>query len=201
MACSKGKNQSPIDLKWKKPAKGRPLQFDYKPSSLHLVDTGHSIQINFDPGSSLVLGDDSYDLVHAQFRTSSEHTLSGNELPMELQFYHRNKQGKIAVVSVIMIEGRENSTIKEIWGHLPKKMSEAHEKDIQIKFIELLPPTLTYYHYTGSLTYPPCTEGVDWNVLNTPVTLSRDQILAYRKVYSRNKRQTQPLNGRTVTNY
>lgn len=199
--CNSGKNQSPIDLRWKKPVPGD-LVFDYKESTLKITDTGYTIQVNFDPGSRATIHGKTYDLVHLQFRTSSEHTLSGNELPMELQLFHRNDQNEWAIVSIILIEGARNELIDQLWANIPElKSKEVSNPRFVFNPGELIPPRVTHYFYSGSLTTPPCTEGINWAVLNTPITASGEQILAFRRVYPSNKRPLQALNGRKVTNH
>lgn len=199
--CANGKTQSPVDLKYKKPHSGRPLVFDYHPSHLKVFNSGNTIQLNFDAGSFLTIGKRKYELKRAVFHTSSEHTIAGNHLPMEMELIHKSVDGHIAIVSVIMIEGAAHPLIERAWQNIPPNFGAEKITDIVIDPIELLPKTHTYYNYTGSLTAPPCTEGVDWNVLNTPVTISKEQILAFRKLYPHNNRPIQKLGDRKTVNY
>jgi carbonic anhydrase len=200
--CAQGQKQSPVDLKFKAPAKGHTLKFDYKASAVKVTDLGHTFQVDFDPGSKLSVGSNSYALKHMHIRSSSEHTLSGHELPIELQLFHENDKGKWAAVSVIVIEGKVNTMIEKLLPMLPgSTFQTVGQPGTQLNASDLVPSKLTHYNYMGSLSYPPCTEGVEWNVLNTPITASSDQILALRKHYSSNKRSVQPLNGRKVRNY
>lgn len=200
--CGTGQRQSPIDLKWRKPKANGELKFSYLPGPLALVDTGHTLQILFAPGSRAELHGKSYNLTHLDIRSSSEHTLSNNTLPLELQFFHRSDDGEIAALSVIVIEGSDHPTIDKIFSQWPeKKMSPMRFKEVLFDPQGLLPGITTHYAYEGSLTYPPCTEGVKWFVLNTPVSFSRGQIVKFRENYSANARPPQPLNGRKVNNY
>ena len=200
--CREGKRQSPIDLKWRKPQPGGTIQASYFPGSLAMVDTGHTLQVLFPPGSRAELHGKTYSLTHMDIRSSSEHSLSKNTLPLELQFFHRAADGEIAVLSVIVIEGSEHPSIDKVFTYWPEqKLSPIRFKEVAFDPQSLLPEIMTHYAYTGSLTYPPCTEGIKWFVLNTPVPFSRSQIVKFRESYSANARPPQPLNGRKVVNY
>jgi carbonic anhydrase len=202
LLCKTGKNQSPINLKWTKPKTGGDISFQYRPESLKVIDTGYSYEVDLSGTSSATLHGKSYSLNHIQFRTSSEHALSGNLLPMEAELFHKSSDGEIAIVSVIVIQGHKNPVFQDILDNMPKQKGVVGEKsDVLFDPSKILPDRLTHYHYTGSLTTPPCTEGVQWFVLNTPVEVSKGQILQFRSAYSRNNRPLQPLNGRKVINY
>ncbi len=198
--CKDGKKQSPVDLKWSKPRKGGTIKLNYKSADGKVVDNGHTVQVNVAPGNKAMIRGQEYELAQFHFHSSSEHTLSGNVMPMEVHFVHKNKKGGLAVIGAFLIAGDSNPEIDKIWNHVPQaKNEEASAGEINLK--ALLPKKQTYYQYTGSLTTPPCTEGVNWNVMNTPITLSKEQILAFRALYSINNRPVQPLNGRKVSNY
>lgn len=201
--CQSGKMQSPINLVWSKPLNSASkMEFDYQDVPLHVVDAGHTIKVKFPAGSFAYFGDKRFELVDLQFRTSSEHQLSGNQMPLEAQLTHKNELGQMAVVALFLIEGQFNPFIEKIWAHLPdKKFGERLVPSLLMNAKDLLPDAKTHYFYTGSLTTPPCTEGVKWYVFNTPLQVSREQIVAFRKVYSQNARPVQPLNQRRVVNF
>lgn len=202
LLCRSGKKQSPVDLKWAKPKGGGDISFQYRPEPLKVMDTGYTVEIGLSGSSAATLHGKNYSLHHVQFRTSSEHALSGNLLPMEAQFFHKSSDGDLAAVSVILIQGKENAALKDVFEAVPKMKGVVTEKpEIMFDPGKLLPDRLTHYHYVGSLTTPPCTEGVSWFVLNTPVEISKEQILQFRKLYTKNNRPLQPLNGRKVVNY
>jgi carbonic anhydrase len=202
LLCRSGKKQSPINLKWAKPKSGGEISFQYRPEPLKVTDNGYTFEVQSNGLSSAQFHGKSYALTHIQFRTSSEHALSGNLLPMEAQLFHKSLDGDLAVVSVILIQGKTNATIKDIFDSVAKQKGIVTEKpEILFDASRLLPDKLTHYNYSGSLTTPPCTEGVEWFVLNTPVELSKSQILQFRAVYSKNNRPLQPLNGRKVVNF
>ena len=198
--CLEGKAQSPIDLKYANPKKSKGLKFHFVKTPATVTDNGQTIVIDFTPGNKADIRGKLYDLVRAEFHSSSEHTLSGNSLPLELQLYHKNDQEQWAVIALFLITGETNPSIEKIWAQIPAAKN-APSAAIALNPAALLPTKDTYYNYPGSLTTPPCTEGVDWNVLNTPVAISKDQIMAFRHLYSVNNRPVQPLNGRKVVNY
>ena len=201
--CKTGDMQSPIDLKWSKPTKGRSIAPSYKTSRLRIIDNGHTVQVNADPGSSISINGEVYQLLQVHFHSQSEHTFSGKHYPMEMHFVHKSKSGKLAVVGrMLMVGSKSDPTIAKIWANLPKSKSmEMEAAGHSIDFMALVPKKLTYYNYAGSLTTPPCSQGVDWNVLNTPLEISKDQLTAFRALYANNFRPVQPLNGRKPINY
>lgn len=196
--CQSGKNQSPVDLNWTKPIPGGKLDMKYHPAPLRIQDTGRSLQIIFSPGSTLSTEGVTYELKTAQFHSPSEHTLSGNKLPLEWQFVHESAQGEILIASFFAIEGPQDHPewAKILAALPPTKNYEMIAVNEELLPKNLIPAILNHYHYSGSLTTPPCTEGVKWLVMNTPVRLSRSQLMNLRKIYDGNARPTQPLNGR-----
>ena len=200
-ACGAGKSQSPIDISTKKIHRAAlpPLDFNYKPSALHIIDNGHSIQANVDPGSSLRVGDDSYDLVQLHFHHPSEERLDGKRFEMEAHLVHRDSKGKLAVVAVLLDRGSENAMVETLWQHLPgKRELESSPNGVSIDPAELIPPNHSYFTYIGSLTTPPCSEGVRWLVLKSPQTLSKQEIATFAAHYPNDARPIQQLNHRNV---
>lgn len=175
-ACGTGKSQSPIDIRTRDVHReGLPkLVFDYRSTPLHIIDNGHSIQVNVDPGSSLKIGNKSYELVQFHFHHPSEEQIDGKSSEMVAHLVHRDSAGKLAVVAVLLNAGAANATVESLWSHLPKqKDRETDFKAVHVDPAGLLPADHSYYEYSGSLTTPPCSEGVNWFVLKTPTTLSR----------------------------
>lgn len=199
--CKTGTQQSPVDLIYKKPRTDRPINVNYQETSVRVIDDGHTVQIHFDEGNSVEIEGVTYALTHARFHTSSEHTISGVRLPMEIQLVHQTPSGEMAILSTFLIEGPSHPVIESLWQNVPIQKGVEKELSFKINPSDLIPTTRTYYNYTGSLTQPPCTEGVNWNVFNTPITLSKEQILTFRKLYPNNSRPLQPLNERSTTNY
>jgi len=178
-ACGVGKAQSPIDIRDAVPAKLDAIEFDYHPTPLHIIDNGHTIQVNYEPGSSISVG--------------------GKRYPMVAHLVHKNAEGELAVVAVLLKEGARNPVVKTLWTDLPKeKEKERVMEQVKINAASLLPKNHKYYTFAGSLTTPPCSEGVTWFVLATPKAISKEQVARFGKIYRANARPVQPLNGRAV---
>ncbi len=197
-ACGAGREQSPVDIPRAAPLNPGDPQFDYRPSILAIANNGHSIQVTYEAGSTLVVGNARYALVQFHLHAPSEHTLGGAYAPMELHLVHQDAGGRIAVAGVLLVEGAHNAAYEPVLVHMPAQVGEAEVIDgTTVDANALLPADRAYYRYRGSLTTPPCTEGVEWFVLAEPVELSAAQIAAFRMVYDGNNRPVQPLNGRT----
>jgi len=200
-ACSTGKTQSPIDIRTRDilGQKLPGLVFDYRPGPLHIIDNGHSIQVNVDPGSSLRIGDKNYQLVQFHFHHPSEERINGQAADMVAHLVHRDSGGKLAVVAILLNAGQPNPTVDAIWSHIPtQKEHEADFKNVRINPAALLPTNRGYFTYTGSLTTPPCSEGVRWIVLKSPSTLSKAEIAIFAAHYPNDARPVQKLNGRKI---
>ncbi len=197
--CTLGKSQSPIDIGNPQYGKLPAIQFNYRPSELAVVNNGHTIQVNYAPGSSIVLDGKTYDLVQFHFHHLSETTIKGQHTPLEGHLVHKSKDGNLVVVAVLFNEGRANDVLKTVWSNLPKEEgTENKPATVEVSAAQLLPDKHTYYTFPGSLTTPPCTEGVTWPVLAHRMTASKEQIDAFAALYPNNYRPTQPLNGRTI---
>jgi len=200
-ACGSGRGQSPIDIRTRD-VHGEHLPelvFDYRPSPLHIIDNGHSIQVDIEPGSVLRIGDRSYQLVQFHFHHPSEERIDGKAAEMVAHLVHQDSQGALAVVAVMLDPGSANQVVETLWSHLPKQKD--HELDFTKVLIDpagLLPASRGYFTYTGSLTTPPCSEGVRWIVLRSTATLSRREIATFAAHYPNDARPIQNLNGRKV---
>jgi carbonic anhydrase len=196
--CAQGREQSPVDIPSNAPLNPDNISFSYRPSALTLFNNGHTIQANYDPGSSLTLNGVRYDLLQFHFHTASEHAIGGKHEPMEIHFVHRNAQGGLAVVGVLLKAGGEHAAYAPIFQSLPPQASQpAPVAGATVDANQLLPSQHTYWRYNGSLTTPPCTEGVTWLVMNTPIELSDAQIGAFTSIFPNDERPVQPLNGRS----
>lgn len=193
-----GQNQSPIDIKASQKEDLADIEFNYKPGKLHVVNNGHTVQFNYDEGSSIKVNGSEYKLVQFHFHTPSEHTINGKHFPMELHLVHKNDKNELAVVGVILEKGKENAAYKKMWSHLPKKADEKKDADLDINAAELLPKSRQFYSYPGSLTTPPCSEGVTWLVLKTPVNMSAQHIKQIKDIMKNNSRPVQPVNARVL---
>lgn len=199
--CEVGRDQSPINIDKGDVVAAAPsnLAFHYQPTPLDVVNNGHTIQVNYQPGSTLDIGGDTYKLVQFHFHTPSEHNIAGEAAPMEMHLVHQNDAGKLAVVGVmIMADDASNETIANIWRQIPAEGGENKVDDQMVNALNLLPSDTTYYSYSGSLTTPPCSEGVSWMVLAEPIQLSEQQIEAFASLYPVNARPIQATNGRQI---
>lgn len=199
--CASGTAQSPIDIPDAVVRKGDlpPLLFNYKPSPLKIIDNGHTIEVNYAPDSWLTVEGKRYELVSIDFHKPSEEKINGKAQEMGAHLVHRDKDGKLAIVAVLLDQGKENALIKTYWSNLPQaKDKENVVPTAQINAVGLLPQNKDYYTFKGSLTTPPCTENITWYVLKTPVQISADQIARFAKSYPMNARPVQPLNDRDI---
>jgi carbonic anhydrase len=197
--CSEGKHQSPIDIKGaKKDASLAPIQFDYKAVPLKVVNNGHTIQINYDAGSSVTVGGKTYPLIQFHFHKPSEEEIAGTKYDMVIHLVHKLRD-RLLVVGILAETGAENPMIKTLWANLPAtEGKESEVRGVTINAADLLPADRNYYTFDGSLTTPPCSEGVQWYVIKTPIHLSAAQVGAFAKIYPMNARPIQPSNGREI---
>ncbi len=210
--CNTGKEQSPIDIQKAEKADLPVLRFDSKSAPLkYLVNNGYTIRVNYHDapgtGNVLIVGDKRYQLTQFHFHRPSEEYIHGKPYDMVAHLMYQDSDGKVAGVAVLLQAGKANLTIQQIWDHMPKTESKAladfsHEEQsvagVDINPAGLLPRDTSYYMYIGSVTAPPCTEGVMWFVLKTPVEISAEQISAFAQLYPHDVRPIQPVNGRVV---
>jgi len=198
-ACKSGHHQSPIDIRNPQKANLPPLQFEYKRSPLHIIDNGHTVMVNYGPGSSISVGGHEYVLKQFHFHRPSEEKINGKSFDMTVHLVHADSQGKLAVVAVLLQRGEDNPLVHELWSDLPKeKEKEERLDDIQIDVSGLIPADRSYYTFSGSLTTPPCSEDVTWFVMKRPTTISAEEIRQFSRLYRNDARPTQPLYDRVV---
>ena len=201
-ACGAGKTQSPIDIEESAAKKSDlpAIAFDYKPSPLKIVDNGHTVQVIYAPGSSITVAGKQYELVQFHFHKPSEEKINGKPSDMVVHLVHRDRDGKLAVVAVLLQAGASNSLIETLWKNVPKeKEKETDVQGVQVNAADLLPANkAAYYTFMGSLTTPPCSEGVTWFVLKARTTISKDELASFGMLYPMNARPTQALNGRDL---
>lgn len=196
--CGKGQSQSPLNIK--SPFfNGRiNVTADYKAGPLRILNNGHTIQVNVAPGGKLRIDGVPYDLLQFHFHRPSEEHIDGKPSAMVIHFVHKNAAGKLAVLGVLLKEGNENPGIKALWAHAPAAEGpELVVNDVSFNPGNLLPREFDFYSYEGSLTTPPCTEGVRFFILKTPVNISREQVTEFP--FKMNARPVQPQNGRIIT--
>lgn len=197
--CASGERQSPIDIRDGIRVDLAPIEFDYKPSLFRILDTGYTVRVTVGAGRITVLGKP-YDLVEINFHRPAEERVNGKGFDMAVHLVHRSPEdGRLAVVAVPLEKGRDNPLIQTFWNNLPLERNDevAPPTDVADPNL-LLPEKRAYYTYMGSLTTPPCTEGVLWMVLKQPVEVSAEQITIFSRLYRNNARPIQPANGRLI---
>lgn len=196
--CGSGQSQSPIDLPGEGTTELADLSFEYTSSALRVINNGHTIQSNIDPGSFLVIDGERYQLLQFHFHAGSEHTVAGEQYPFEVHLVHQNEAGQLAVVGVFFEVGEENAALTPIWEAIPTTVGEENHVDgVTHEASALLPTARTGWSYSGSLTTPPCSEGVSWSVMSEPLQISQEQLDAFRALHDGNFRPVQPLNERS----
>jgi carbonic anhydrase len=210
-ACN-GNAQSPVDISSAQKADLPGLRFESQNGPLKfLTNNGYTIRVNYHDtpgtGNFMWVGHERYHLTQFHFHRPSEETIHGKASAMVAHLMYQSSDGKVIGVAVLLKAGKPNSTIQQIWDHMPMTESKvradfSHEEEevpgVQINPAGLLPESFGYYTYVGSVTAPPCTEGVAWYILKTPVEISAAQIKAFARLYPRDVRPVQPLNGRIV---
>jgi|688.fasta_scaffold03953_25 carbonic anhydrase len=195
--CSSGEEQSPIDLS--QPVKANPgaIVIDYQNVPLRIMNNGHTIQVNVDPGSTIILNNQTFTLKQFHFHHPSEHTVDGNQLPMELHLVHANDRGELAILGIFMVQGDPNPTLKPVWDAMPTQPSEEITvASATINLAALVPEQHAGFRYLGSLTTPPCAEAVQWVVLQSPLEVSTAQVAAFQALFPLNARPVQARNHR-----
>jgi len=197
--CSEGRNQSPVNVVSSLDADLEPIKLNYSKSSKDVVNNGHTIQVNMKSGDSMVVDGISFELKQFHFHTPSENHVDGKSFPLEAHFVHLDKDGNIAVLALMFEEGKENSELAKIWEKMPNEASGKNKLELKNIASALLPKSKDYYRFNGSLTTPPCTEGVRWLVLKTPVTISKEQVEKFlHTMHHPNNRPIQPTNARLI---
>jgi carbonic anhydrase len=198
MKCATGTRQSPIDIRGGIAVDLEPVVFDYRASSFSVIDNGHTVQVNVGGGNSIVSGGRRYDLVQFHFHRPSEERIDGRQFDMVAHLVHKDSEGRLAVVAVLLDRGSIQPLVQTVWNNLPLEKNEEVSTRAVIDLNHLLPPDRRYYTYMGSLTTPPCSEGVLWLVLKQPVPISPEQIEIFSRLYPMNARPVQSASGRMI---
>ena len=198
--CSKGNMQSPINIIASEDKNLDALGFDYNTKSSNVINNGHTVQVNIQAGSTVSIDNMKYELKQFHFHTPSENNINGKEYPLEAHFVHATKEGKLAVVAVMFEYGEENPIINKIWSKFPLELN--HKESLQLSQDDInaiLPNDKEYYKFIGSLTTPPCSENVKWNVFKKSVTISKEQVEKFFDIYEHtNNRPIQKTNNRVI---
>jgi len=196
--CETGERQSPIDIREGIRVELDPVVFDYKPVRFNVVDNGHTIQVNLGAGNSISILGRRYDLVQFHFHKPSEERINGIGYDMVAHLVHKDMDGKLVVVALLIQQGKANALVQTIWNNMPLEKNETVAPPGTIDMGQLLPASRQYYTYMGSLTTPPCTEGVLWVVYKEPIELSQEQIGIFSRMYPMNARPVQSSSGRLI---
>jgi carbonic anhydrase len=197
--CSSGKNQSPINLKNFIEADLPPIDFNYNTPATSIVNNGHTVKVDHSPGSTIRIDGRQFELKQLHFHAPSENHLEGKSFAMEAHFVHADTNGNLAVIGVMYDIGASNPAIEALWQKMPKQSGDRHMLTNNIRVTDLLPRDKSYYRFNGSLTTPPCSEGVRWLVMKRPITVSTQQLKTFEQVMRHpNNRNIQPINARTV---
>lgn len=197
-ACSSGNRQSPIDIRDGIKVDLSEVKFDYKPSYFSIVDNGHTVQVNVGEGSSITVGGRTYELLQFHFHKPSEERVNGKLFDMVAHLVHRDMDGRLAVIGVLMEKGLEHPVLQTLWANLPLEQKVEVTAEASIDLNKLLPEQRNYYTYMGSLTTPPCSEGVLWMIMKQPVQISPEQLAIFGRLYKNNARPVQAANARLI---
>lgn len=202
ISCKIGKNQSPIDLRDNGAVgtTGLPqLDIVYQDVPLKVINNGHTVQINYPLGSYIKVGGHRYELLQFHFHTPSEHKKEGFNYPMEVHLVHKDGDGNLAVIGILFQEGEENETLDTLLSHLPREIGKQRiHKNVSLNPVGFIPGNTDFYKYSGSLTTPPCSEGVYWMVFKQPIQASAEQIQQMNDLMGDNSRPFQATNARAV---
>ncbi len=196
--CATGTRQSPIDIRGGIAVDLEPIRFDYRPSSFSVIDNGHTVQVNVEPGNSLTITGKRYELVQFHFHRPSEERINGRQYDMVAHLVHKDVDGKLAVVAVLLDRGSAQAIVQSVWNNLPLEKGDEVRAGTRIDLSQLLPEDRRYYTYMGSLTTPPCSEGVLWMVMKQPVPISVEQVSIFSRLYPMNARPIQQADGRLI---
>ena len=196
--CGNGSRQSPIDIRDGMKVELEQISFDYHPSSFNVVDNGHTVQVGVSGGNYITVQNRMFELQQFHFHRPSEERINGKAFEMVVHLVHRDAEGRLAVLALLLERGAPQATIQTVWNNLPLEKFETMQPTILLDPAEMLPARRDYYTYMGSLTSPPCSEGVLWLVMKQPVQASPAQMALFSRLYPLNARPVQAGNGRII---
>ncbi len=199
--CKLGDDQSPIDFPKVENTFAQQLSFDYHPSTLNIINNGHTIEALYDAGSFITFAGSKYQVKQVHFHVNSEHAIQKKHADLEMHIVHQGPAGHFAVVAVLFnIADKDNMDLQPIWNNLPTLHATKVNGAASIYLEKLLPKSKAAYYYSGSLTTPPCSQNISWFVLKEPLTVSKAQQQIFLNLIGLNARPTRPLNGRPLYN-
>lgn len=196
--CGSGTRQSPIDIREGIAVDLEPIRFDYRGGSFKVIDNGHTVQVDVAPGSSIEVTGRRYELQQFHFHRPSEERIDGRQFDMSVHFVHKDPDGRLAVVAVLLERGNPLPVLQQVWNNLPLEKNAPVPGIGEIDPAGLLPQDQRYFTYMGSLTTPPCSEGVLWMVMQKPVPASTQQVDIFSRLYPLNARPLQQASGRLI---
>jgi carbonic anhydrase len=196
--CANGTRQSPIDIRDGIRVNLDPVQFDYRPSAFRVLDNGHTVQVNVAAGNTIEVMGRRFELLQFHFHRPSEERIEGKQFDMVAHLVHKDTGGRLAVVAVLLERGSAHPLVQAVWNNLPLEKGDELSARATLDLNQLLPKDTRYYTYMGSLTTPPCSEGVLWMVMQQPVTVSDEQIAVFSRLYPMNARPVQQASGRLI---
>lgn len=195
-----GQAQSPIDIVTTLTTEGenlKPFDIKYASSTVDIINNGHTVQFNMHGENTVTIQDKEYKLLQFHYHANSEHTIDGNYYPLEVHFVHKHSDTDFAVIGIMFQEGDENNLFTSYLANFPTEKGKFESEEL-INIGELMPENMSYYHYSGSLTTPPCSEVVNWYVLKNPLSASKEQIEKFSHILHENYRPIMPLNERKI---
>ena len=196
--CANGNRQSPIDITGGIKVELDAVQFGYQPTEFRVIDNGHTVQVNVAPGNTIEVLGKRYELVQFHFHRPSEERIDGKPFDMVVHLLHKSADGQLAMVAVLLERGSAQPVVQSVWNNLPLEQASEVAAKGSIDPAGLLPSDRRYYTYMGSLTTPPCSEGVLWMVMKAPVPISPEQLDIFARLYPMNARPIQALRGRRI---
>lgn len=196
--CATGKRQSPIDIRDGIRVDLEPIKFNYKTTLYRIINNGHTIQVNVGGGSTISVMGRKFELTQLHFHRPSEERVDGMAFDMVVHLVHKDLDNQLAVIAVLLEQGKEQPVIQSIWNNMPLEVNQEVSPIVPIDLSRLLPESRAYWTYMGSLTTPPCTEDVMWIVFKQPVPVSEEQVAIFSRLYRNNARPIQPPNNRLI---
>jgi carbonic anhydrase len=196
--CATGQRQSPIDIREGISVDLEPVQFNYQPTGFSVIDNGHTVQVNLQPGNSIEVGGKRFDLLQFHFHRPSEERIDGRQFDLSVHLVHKDPEGRLAVVGVVVQRGSVQPILQMVWNNLPLEKNQDMRARGMLDPTHMLPADRRYYTYMGSLTTPPCSEGVQWVVMRQPVAATPEQIELFARLYPFNARPIQSAAGRRI---
>jgi carbonic anhydrase len=196
--CGLGPRQTPIDLAHARRDGAASFGFDYRPSRFVIVNNGHTVQVSTEPDSAIVIDGEKFELQQFHFHHPSEHLLDGKAFDMEVHFVHRSAAGSLAVVGVFIETGAHNAGLQPIFDRMPKSKGGEIEAVGRFDPAAFFPARRSFYRYMGSLTTPPCSEGLTWTIFHDPIQASAEQIAQFAALFPNNARPIQKRNNRLL---